>query len=156
MAMALKQREESTSAETVTVACSIDIGATLHLEEMFEVSEAVMGAGSRLVKQYRKVGEPVYLKGPGRNRNGSADPDSPISDGYALTFGVSKEFMDLWWKQAVDAKWHPVMNGMIRYGARGDIKSMTKENANQRTGLEPMDPKGDKRGRAVKAYSRDA
>ena len=102
MAMAAPRREESTSAETVTVACSIDIGATLHLEEQFESNQAVMGGGIIQVKQYRKVGEPVHLKGPGRNRNSSADPDSPISDGYALTFGVNKEFMDAWWKQNQD------------------------------------------------------
>ena len=40
--------------------------------------------------------------------------------------------------------------------ARGDIKSMTKENANQRTGLEPLNPKGDLRSKVVKAFNRDA
>lgn len=153
MAMALR-REESTSAETVTVACSLPMGATLYLEQAFESNEAVVGGGVRTVKQYRKVGDPIHLKGT-KNRAGGEDPDSPIADGYALTFGVPKEFMDKFFEQSSD--WHPVKNGMIRYASnRPDMKAMTKENANQRTGLEPMNPKGDLRGKAVKAYARDA
>lgn len=129
------------------------MGATLHLEQAFDVPEAVMGGGTRVVKQYRKVGEPVHLRGT-KNKAGGDDPDSSIADGYALTFGVSKDFMDKFFEQSSD--WHPVKMGMIRYASnRADMKSMTKENANHRTGLEPMNPKGDPRGKAVKAYSRD-
>ena len=147
MAMAAPRREESTSAETVTVACSLPMGATLYLEQAFEANEAVVGGGVRTIKQYRKVGEPVHLKGT-KNRTGGDDPDSPIADGFALTFNVSKDFMDKFFEQSSD--WHPVRNGMIRYASnRSDIKAMTKELAGQRTGLEPLNPKGDSRSRGT-------
>ena len=153
MAMAAPRRDESsTSRRTVTVACSLPIGATLHLEQSFEVNEAVMAGGVRVIKQWRKVGEPVHLRGT-KNRTGGEDPDSPIADGYALTFGVDEEFMDAWWAQNQD--WQPVKAGMIRYASnRADIKAMTKENANQRTGLEPFNPKGDARAKGVTSFSR--
>jgi len=155
MAMALRREEASTSnsTETVTVSCNIPMGAILYLEQEFEVPEAVVGGGTRISKQFRKVGEPVYIKGT-KNRAAGDDPDSPISDGYMLTFGVPKDFMDAWWAQNKD--WAPVKNGMIRYASnRADMKSMTKENTGMRTGLEPMNPKGDPRSKMLRVFQSD-
>ena len=72
----------------------------------------------------------MHLKGT-KNKAGGDDPDSSVADGYALTFGVSKDFMDKFFEQSSD--WHPVKNGMIRYASnRADMKAMTKENANHK------------------------
>jgi hypothetical protein len=69
---------------------------------------------------------------------------SPISDGYALTFGVPREFAETWFKQNADIP--AVQKRMIiMHDKRSELKAMTKEHAGQLTGMEPLRPGDDKR-----------
>lgn len=141
------------ATDTVTVACSIPMGMTLYLEEQIQISEAAFG-GVKERTEWRKYGDPIHIRGPRRHSPGD-DPLSPITDGYALTFGVQREFMETWFKQ--NATLPAVKNSMIiMHEKRTELKAMTKERSGQVTGLEPINPNGDRRTpRAIAKRTQD-
>jgi hypothetical protein len=148
MAMAAPSRAERAASDTVTIACKLQMGVQAYLEEEKEVTEAVVGGGLRTRTQWFRTDEPfVNIKGPGRATDGS-DPDSSIADGYALTFGISREWAEKWFEQ--NKTWKPVKDGLVKYADnRHELKAMTKEHATQRTGLEPIAQKGDPRVKMI-------
>ena len=128
---------------TVSVACKIENGLVLGVFKMTDVDEPVMGGGVRVAKRAEQVGSPVVINGPRRLPH-MEDPLAFASDGFVLTHGVDEAFMAEWMAENRD---HPaVVNGLIRVHAKaGELKAMTREARDQKTGMEPLSPAGDKR-----------
>lgn len=131
------------SASTVTVACKVPNGLILRLGKMDETSVPVLGGGMRTEKVWRYTGQKIDIKGPKRAvENG--DPESPIADGYALTFGVPADQMAKWMEDNADSD--VVRNKLIVvHEKRAELKAMTHESRDTRTGLEPMSQTRDRR-----------
>ncbi|HEX2753729.1 MAG TPA: hypothetical protein VHP34_11615 [Alphaproteobacteria bacterium] len=122
---------------TVTVACKLPHGLQLQLQKSEEISEVVMGGGSRKVTRWEKIGKTVTIKGWAHHAEKA--PGAPISGGFALTSGVDADFFEEWLKQNAS---HPaVENGFIFASAKqADVESHTKLCAKDMTGFEPHDP----------------
>lgn len=132
-----------TTAATVTVACKIPNGLILRIGSMETTRVPVLGGGMRDEKKWRWNGAEVQIAGPKR-RVESGDPDSPVADGYALTFGVNAEFMARWIAENKDSD--IVTKGLILvHEKRDELKAQTFEHRDARTGLEPMAQSDDKR-----------
>ena len=128
---------------TVTVACKYPNGLTLRLGAFHDADEQVMGGGVRTFKQWRENGVRVQINGPRRGVGGD-DPSSPNFDGYALTHGVDADYMEAWLEANKDLDL--VRNGFIKCHAKAsELKAMTRDHRDQRTGLEPLSQKGDAR-----------
>ena len=129
---------------TVTVACKFPNGLQLRLGKFHDVDEQVMGGGVRVAKKWiENPGERVHINGPRRGVGGD-DPSSPNFDGYALTHGVDADFMEAWLEANKDLDL--VRNGFIKVNSKpNELKAMTREYRDMRSGLEPLDPSGDAR-----------
>lgn len=103
--------------------------------------------GPREIQRYDRVGQVVRIRGTAYPRGTPPEgfPDRPPTyDGAALTYGVDKDFWDQWKEQN---KLNPiVMNGMIFAHEDIDhVRGIAKETAALKSGLEPVNPKGDNR-----------
>jgi hypothetical protein len=112
---------EERSSRTVTVACKIPHGLQLQLVR-------------------------VMIYGPGRPVNpppGFPDPH-PMAGGYALTHDVDSKFWEQWLEQN---KLSPIVkNGLIfAMSSSNDVKAKAREQADFRSGLEPLNMEGDAR-----------
>ena len=131
------------TAATVTVACKVPNGLILRLGTMETSPVPILGGGTRSEKRWRYDGAQVRINGPKRAVEGG-DPSSPIANGYALTFGVPSEFMKRWMADNKDSD--IVQKGLIVvHEKRDELKAMTAEHRDTRTGLEPMAQDDDKR-----------
>lgn len=133
--MASKASVPETTGETVTVACNMPNGLLLRIFEMREDQEPVMGGGWRKAEVAVQVGSSVIV-------NGNAIPvgvptDRRIESGYALTYGVSKQFWDVWKEQNKISDL--VKNRVIfAYGDNDSVKDFARENKDTKSGLEPL------------------
>jgi hypothetical protein len=114
----------------------------LRVYEEHETYEQLMGGGSRAVKVYRPVGEPITVAGPALDlakiARGDVDFDRAIVGGYALTPGVPRDFWDRWLAQNKAMPY--VTNGIIFAHATADgVRSKARDGAKIQTGLEPID-----------------
>ena len=133
----LSFRPISTTGETVAVACKHPHGLVLQLCQFTTVSEQVMGGGVRETKLAQRVGMQVRLNGAA-NRVGEA-PKNLTFGGYAITYGVPKDFFDEWLKQNADNEM--VIKGLIfALPNATDAKRRGKEQREISGGLEPIDP----------------
>lgn len=137
---------EPKGKRTVTVACKFQAGLLLRLCAPRTVAEPLMGGGSREVKQYFPVGEPVYVHGPaepaGQAPEGYVRPQ--LQDGYALTHGIDADFFAEWLKQNKDTD---LVRSRVIFAASGAdaVQGQAKDNRDVRSGFEPINPKGDPR-----------
>lgn len=122
---------------TVTVACKLPNGIFLRVFDMVETQEPVMGGGYRTVKMAREKGQRVRLNGFSHAQNRA--PNSPIREGFALTYGVDKDLWDLWKSQNADTDM--VKNGLV-FAHEKDANTLAeiREKKDTRSGLERLDP----------------
>jgi hypothetical protein len=131
------------TAKTVTVACKMPNGVLLRLFKAETVQEPVPGGGFRDVQVMRHTGDVVRINGYAAEAGKS--PASPMTDeGYALTYGVSRDFWDQWLSQNRDLAM--VENKLIfAHASSQSAKAESRDHAKTRNGLEPMAIKGDPR-----------
>jgi hypothetical protein len=136
---------EERSSRTVTVACKIPHGLQLQLVRKTSYVEETL-SGSRDRVRYDRTGARVMIYGPGRPVNpppGFPDPH-PMAGGYALTHDVDSKFWEQWLEQN---KLSPIVkNGLIfAMSSSNDVKAKAREQADFRSGLEPLNMEGDAR-----------
>lgn len=131
----------------VVIGCKLGVSAiSLQLCKKTIVWENTQ-TGPREVVRFDRVGQVVRIAGTSYPRGTPPEgfPERPqIVDGAALTYGVDKDFWDQWAEQN---KLNPIlMNGMVFAHVNIDyVKGIAKETAENKSGLDPVNPKGDKR-----------
>lgn len=130
----------------VVVACKIGVAyIDLQLSKLEEVQENTQ-TGPRTVRQARRVGQVVRIRGTAYPRGTPPEgfPEKPkIVDGAALTYGVDKDFWDEWAKQN---ELNPIVkNRMIFAGAEDQVAGIAREVKDVVSGFDPVDPRGDAR-----------
>ena len=132
-----RQAKQSNSGETVTVACKLPHGLLLRVFDMVPTREPIMGGGYREVQMARECSEQYIVKGNAHAQNMA--PSAPISGGYALTFGIPKDFWDRWLKENESSD--VVKNNLIFANEKSDyVQDEAEEKAGLRSGLERLDP----------------
>ena len=128
---------KATSGEVVTVACKIPAGLVLRVFEMVP-QKIPMGNGSFVDGTIAKAREDtVTLRGFAHPQDRAAN--HPIIGGFGLTFGVPKEFWDLWRLQNKDSD--IVRNELVFARVKsGAAEGDAKERAEVLSGLERLDP----------------
>ena len=136
--MARQQKATSeNSGPTVTVACKLPHGLVLRVFDMIPTQEPVMGGGYREVKIARELPQTYVVNGNSHPQNKA--PKSPISGGYALTFGIPKDFWDRWLKENEQSDM--VLNGLIFAHEKPDyVQDKAEDNETVTTGLERLNP----------------
>lgn len=138
-------KKASSAGAKVTVACKIPNGLRLRVFQMIKSQELVMGGGVREMQIANPVGEPILINGPAVPFG--AIPNFLIVGGYALTEGVDKETWDAW--LAANKESQMVKNKLVfAYEKDGMAAGAAHEHEEIRTGLEPMVPDTDPRGRS--------
>lgn len=132
------------SASTVVVGCKIPQGLLLQLCKPYVERELKMGGGSQDVTVYRRFGPRVRINGNVVNRAAPRE----FRDHVALTRNVDAKFMRAWMEQN---KEHPsVVNGLIFIAAaESDVRAQGYDLRNEKTGLEPINPDSDDKGRPL-------
>lgn len=132
--------------QTVIVACKIPTGLELQLCVSREFWEDTP-TGAKKREKFVRTGKTVLIEGCGypSGTPPKGYPERPhMVGGYALTYGVDKEFWDAWLKQNVESSF--VISGQIfAHGQPESIRSNAKENKDVRSGLEPLQPDNDPR-----------
>lgn len=104
-------------------------------------------SGGRTIKEAQRIGKIVRLRGTAYPRGTPPEgfPEKPlIVGGAALNFGIDKDFWDTWVEQ--NARNPLVMNGMIfAYENMDMVQGRALEEQANRSGLEPLNPRGDPR-----------
>ena len=131
---------EPKSSSHVTVACKIGVAwLDLQLCEERDIYENTQ-TGPRQIKQWVKTGQIIRVRGTAYPRGQAPDgfPDKPeMSEGYALTPNVPREFWEQWVAQNKRAPY--VQSGMLfAHGAVGDIKSHAADHRTDLSGIEPI------------------
>lgn len=139
--VASKASAPEKTGEVVTVACKLPNGLQLRLFEMAMTNEAAPG-GHREVKMARLVSDIVRINGTATPYGQS--PSWPVVGGFALTEGVSKDFMEQWMEQNKDSDL--VRNNLIHYHTKlGHVQGEAREKKALLSGLQPLVPDTDKR-----------
>ncbi len=129
----------STGSETVTVASKLPMDFVLQLHDKVTRHEPVIGGGMREFAVYQqRFGAPTYIIN-GNSWAQNKGPHQQIQSGFAITHGIPKAFWEEWLDQQGNSD--IVRNGMIF--AHSDLASVTahaKENENEKSGLERLDP----------------
>lgn len=141
----------TTSNDTVTVSLKHPHGLILRLYDMVETPEAVMGGGTRTVKQARFNGRQITING--YSQKNSSVPLPHMAGAFAMTPDVPKDFWDEWVKQNHD---HPYLQNNIMFASPSVNYATGKEReyAAVKSGLEPLDPDNLK-VKGVETYERD-
>lgn len=107
--------------QTVSVGCKLPAGLILE-----------MGIGT---DQHQKV---TVIGSNGRHKGHGNLPGCMQANGYGITFGVPKDFMDAWMEKhkSLDA----VRNGLIFALPQKDAVDMAKAFEQQKSGFEQIDP----------------
>lgn len=135
------------SATTVTVACKIPAGIDMQLcKKVVYWQDTPTGAVQR--DRFDRFGQIYSVRGPaypvGQPPEGF--PAAPqIVGGYALTPGIPADFWDAWAEQ--NARSSFVVEKMVfAHSSRTDhAEGQARDNADLKSGLEPLNPKGDRR-----------
>ena len=140
------ERPQSAGAK-VTVACKLGVPLfDLQLSETKEVDEQGLGTVRR-IKEGRRIGGVVRIRGTAYPRGTPPEgfpPPPLIVGGAAMNPGVDKDFWDRWLEQN---KLNPlVINGMLfAHESESYVTGKAKEEAENLSGLEPINPKNDPR-----------
>jgi hypothetical protein len=131
--------EPAYGANTVTVACKIPHGVWLQLHEWTEATEPHPLTGTRQVKVASKVGKPVQIKGYRGLPFTGPIPGIETLGGYALTYGVPRDFWEKWLEQ--NQSLLIVKNQLIfAHNEKASIKDFSRGNETVKSGFEPIDP----------------
>lgn len=134
---------KATAARTVTVACNMPHGIVLRAFRPVVVSQAVLGGGTRDVTEHYETGQRFRISGnaiPAAREPGKVYPE--IANGYALTPGVPAELWEEWLKANKET---PLVVNRCVFAVERDPVGEAKRQGEQKSGLEPIDPAGDKR-----------
>ncbi len=137
----------SSAGAKVIVACKLGIAFfQLQLCREEEVDEQTQ-TGVRRVKKWTRTGQIVRIRGTAYPRGTPPEgyPERPFMvDGAALNFGIDKDFWDQWVEQN---RLNPVVvNKMIfAHENRAMVEGLAREQKGVLSGLEPINPKNDKR-----------
>lgn len=124
----------SSAGEKVIVACKFPNGMVLKVHRWEDVKVAKPG-GYDIVREARPDGDPVSVHG-WRAPKGEVPP-APVIGGYALTYGISKEFWDQWLSENKDQAF--VTSKIIyAFPDRDHAEGWAKENRTVTSGLEPL------------------
>lgn len=141
------EKPKGSAGAKVTVACKIGVGwFQLQLCRLDTVDEQTQ-TGVRQVKKWTRTGQIVRVRGTAYPRGTPPEgfPERPqMIHGAALTPGIDKDFWDQWVEQN---RLNPVVvNGLIfAHEAPADIAAQAAELKDVTSGLDPINPKGDKR-----------
>lgn len=138
-----RSQEQATAARTVTVACNLPNGITLRAFKPVKINQPILGGGMREVTEYQDTGVRFQVRGnatPAMPDKNFRIPD--IASGYALTHGVPAELWEEWLKANKDSAY--VVNGCI-FAVERDAVGQAKREGERLSGLEPINPDGDKR-----------
>lgn len=166
-----QMQRRATGTDTVTVACNLPNGIILQLYDV-ELTETVLPNG-RVIKENQctlRTDQQWALRGPvNRSALAATNRDDQLPDdyvvirsdapdaGYALTFGVPKEFWEEWLR--INESNPLVKNGHV-FAARSesDAKAMAKERREFASGFQGLNQVGDYRvpnGRAIRKFDKD-
>lgn len=134
------------SASTVVVACKIPTGLELQLCHKTDWTEETP-SGSRDRFRWDRGGPTVRIRGTAYPAGATPRgfPERPqMAGGYALTYGVDREFFETWMEQN---KLNPIVvsNMVFAFDRSNDTKAQAKEFKDIRSGLEPLNPDDDPR-----------
>jgi len=128
---------KKTDGETVSVACKLPHGLVLRIFNICEIDVPVMGGGFKKEKQAQERDEAYVVHGWSHAQN--AAPHCTIIGGYAITEGIPKQHWELWLSQNKNSDM--VKNHLIfAQNTVASVKDQSKEHAEQRSGLERLDP----------------
>lgn len=128
----------SKAGETVTVACKLPQGLQLRNFVKVDGFEATPGGGSRKCKIAQQVGDTIRINGYGAP-NGKSPLATVVEGGFALTYGVPKDFWDEWLKTNKDLD--VVKSGLVfAHTSIDHVAGHSKEHEKLKCGLEPLDP----------------
>ena len=131
------------SGTTVSVACKMPNGVILRLYDFVDSFEQILGAGGGMRKTQiarRRPIPDVVLKGFALPRNNGHEAfDANVQHGCGLTHNVDASFWEEWLTQNADSDL--IKNGIVFSQTKVEtIKSEAKERAEQKSGLEPLNP----------------
>lgn len=129
-------------ASTVTVACKVPNG--LHLD--------LCDTEGRVLKRVTVRGNAAQRLVERANDSGrmatSFEPVSSVREGFGLTPNVDADFWESWLKQ--NANYAPVAAGLIfAHATPAYVASKATERAEVMSGMEPINPNGDRRTRGM-------
>lgn len=132
----------SRTGETVTVASKMPNGIVMRGFREKTRTVQVLGGGQRDERFYEPDGREVTILGASRPVGG--DFKTRVVAGMALTQNVPKDLWDQWHRANKDADM--VRNGLIfAFASTAEAADAAKDARKVRSGLEPLDPKGDPR-----------
>lgn len=132
----------SRSGETVVVACKMPNGIVMRGFRQKTRVVQVLGGGQRDEKFFEPDGREITILGCSRPVGGEFR--TRVVAGFALTQGVPKDLWDQW--SEANAESDLVRNGLIfAYASTAETADAAKDARKVRSGLEPLDPKGDPR-----------
>jgi len=115
-------------AETVSIGCKLPAGHIIELGQVIEPN----GAGDR-----RDLAMNILDNGTSLRLNGSNHPNAV--GGYGITAGIDKDLAEKWFED--NKNFPPVRNGFIIMNPDGrSLRAEAKERADEKTGLEPLNP----------------
>ena len=124
-------------AGKVTVACKLPNGLRIHVDEMMEFDEPVMGGGVKTTKRAMQKGGTVFLKGYAVHQG--RDAKHPVIGGYGLTHNVDADFFKAWLEQNKDSA--VVVNRLIfAHEKQYYTADKADERKDVRNGFEPVNP----------------
>lgn len=143
-----RQSAPATSGAAVTVACKLPHGIWLHRDEPRVETTAVLGGGIREIKVHRRTGERFRINGNAIPALRDPERDYPAivggHNGYALTHGVPADLWAAWLHANRDSDM--VRNGLVfACDKAGEARDRAREQAEVRSGLEPLAKDGDPR-----------
>lgn len=132
----------ASTGETVTVACNMPNGIHIRGFRKQKRVVVVLGGGQRDEFYFEPDGREVTILGNARPIGG--DFKTRVVANFALTQGVPKDLWDQWAEANKDLP--ALRNGLIlAYADTAMAAAAAKDNRKVRSGLEPLDPKGDPR-----------
>ena len=136
-----------TRTRQYVVGCKLGIRSiALQLSPLVD-KEQMGSQGSRIVKEAQRTGPVVILRGTAYPRGTIPDgyePPAMIVDGAALNFGIDADWMDQWLEE--HQRDPLVLNKLIFAREKEeDAKAIAREHKDVKSGLDPVNPKGDTR-----------
>jgi hypothetical protein len=128
----------------VTVGCRIPNGIILRAFKMEPRTELLQGGAIRETSVAVPVGQAVTIAGPGRIDRVQR---GPVAAGYALTYNVDADVWEAW--LAANKNTALVQNKLIiAHSKQVEVSAEARDNEGRISGLEPIDPQGDRRSPA--------
>lgn len=148
-------RARTKTGDTVVIACKLPCGILAELWDMDPDKAMTVPDGMGGMKTvrprlgYSELSERLLIKGNAAARRmergddkGVPVEDLPrleqVSDGFGLTFGVNKEWAELWFAQ--NAKWEPVKRGLIFMANNAASARAQAKDHSELKSIDPLNP----------------